>query len=42
MINVKNLVSVTRTNSLTGFLLLLIPTYWTLFLLSNGYLKINI
>ena len=36
MINVKNLVSVTRINSLTGFLLLLIPTYWTLFLLSNG------
>ena len=36
MINAINLVSVTRVNSLTGFLLLLIPTYWTLFLLSNG------
>jgi 4-hydroxybenzoate polyprenyltransferase len=36
MINVKNLVNVTRINSLTGFFLLIIPTYWTLFLLSNG------
>lgn len=39
MITVKNLVSVTRINSLTGFLLLIIPTYWTLFLLSNGLPK---
>ena len=36
MINTKNIISVTRINSLTGFLLLIIPTYWTLFLLSNG------
>jgi len=36
MINKKNIISVTRINSLTGFLLLIIPTYWTLFLLSNG------
>ena len=36
MINTKNIISVTRINSLTGFLLLILPTYWTLFLLSNG------
>ena len=36
MINTKNLIRVTRINSLTGFLLLILPTYWTLFLLSNG------
>ena len=36
MINTKNLIRVTRINSLTGFLLLVLPTYWTLFLLSNG------
>lgn len=36
MINTRNLIRVTRINSLTGFLLLILPTYWTLFLLSNG------
>lgn len=39
MINTKNIISVTRINSLTGFLLLILPTYWTLFLLSNGLPK---
>ena len=39
MINTKNLIRVTRINSLTGFLLLILPTYWTLFLLSNGLPK---
>ena len=39
MISTKNIISVTRVNSLTGFLLLILPTYWTLFLLSNGLPK---
>ena len=41
MINTKNIISVTRINSLTGFLLLILPTYWTLLLLSNGVPKIE-
>ena len=39
MIITKNIISVTRINSLTGFLLLILLTYWTLFFLSNGLPK---